>query len=121
MAKILLVEDDTSLRTAYSMILSANKYDLEAACNGKEALDKLKKFSPRLILLDLLMPVMSGLDFLKIYNPKTHSSTGVLLLTNMPSSSDVDQCIKLGVKGVAIKSSLTPTALLELVAENLKS
>jgi thiamine monophosphate synthase len=39
----------------------------------------------------------------------------------MPSSSDVDQCIKLGVKGVAIKSSLTPTAMLELVAENLKS
>jgi CheY-like chemotaxis protein len=121
MAKILLVEDDNSLRTAYSMILSSKKHEVETAINGKEALEKLKSFTPVLILLDLLMPVMGGLDFLKIYKPNNHQSTAVLLFTNMPSSPDVDQTLKLGVKSVTVKSSMTPANLLQLVDEALEN
>jgi len=119
MTKILLVEDDISLRTAYSMILNANKYDVVAATDGQDALNKLKNFKPTMILLDLLMPVMDGLEFLKNYNPADKGAADIILLTNMPSSPDVDQCLKLGVKTVAVKSSLTPSGLLELVKESL--
>jgi DNA-binding response OmpR family regulator len=119
MAKILLVEDDNSLRAAYNMILSSKKHNVLTATNGEKALEKLKTFEPRIILLDLLMPVMGGLDFLKNYKPKNHVSTDVFLLTNMPSSPDVDQCLKLGVKSIAVKSSMTPKGLLELVDQSL--
>jgi CheY-like chemotaxis protein len=121
MADILLVEDDNSLRTAYEMILTSKKHLVETATNGQEALDKLENFKPRLILLDLLMPLMSGLEFLIKYQPKQNPSVDIFLLTNMPSSPEVDQCLKLGVKSVAVKSSLTPSGLINLIDESLKS
>jgi two-component system OmpR family response regulator len=115
MAKILLVEDDISLKSAYTLILSSKKHEVKAAGNGQEALEALKNFTPRIILLDLLMPVMDGLEFLKKYQESKHPVTDILLLTNMPSSPDVDQTLKLGVKSVVVKSSMTPSNLLNLV------
>jgi CheY-like chemotaxis protein len=121
MANVLLIEDDNSLSAAYSIILGSKKHTVETACNGKEALEKLKKVKPEIILLDLLMPVMGGLEFIKKYKPQNHEDVSIILLTNMPSSHEVDQCVKLGVETVVIKSSLTPTALLRLVDKNLKN
>jgi DNA-binding response OmpR family regulator len=120
MAKILLVEDDNSLRTAYEMILTRKNHRVETAINGQEALSKLKGFTPQIVLLDLLMPVMGGLEFLKKYRPKDNPEVAVLLLTNMPSSPEVEQCLKLGVKSTAVKSSMTPGALIDLVEDTLR-
>jgi CheY-like chemotaxis protein len=114
-ANILLVEDDFSLRTAYMTILATQKHNIEQATNGQEAIDKLKKFKPQIILLDLLMPIMGGLGFLKKYDAQQHPDVIVVLLTNMPSSPDVDKCLKLGVRKVAVKSSMAPSDLLSLV------
>jgi CheY-like chemotaxis protein len=121
MSKILLVEDDNSLRNAYDMILRTKNYFVETASNGQEALDKLQHYDPSLILLDLLMPVMDGLEFLENYEPQNNFKAPVLLLTNMPSSPNVTRCMQLGVKKVVIKSSLTPSELLEVVDQNLKN
>jgi two-component system response regulator len=115
MANILLVEDDFSLRTAYMTILATQKHNIEPATNGLEALEKLKKFKPQIILLDLLMPIMGGLNFLKKYNAPQHPEISIVLLTNMPSSPEVDKCLKLGVRKVAVKSSMAPKDLLDLV------
>ena len=65
MADILVVEDDKDLNAAYRIILGKEGHAVETAFNGEEALQKLKSFEPQLILLDLLMPVMGGLEFLK--------------------------------------------------------
>jgi CheY-like chemotaxis protein len=121
MADILLVEDDSSLRSAYKMILTAHGYHVESAANGQEALKILKDFSPRIILLDLLMPVMGGLEFLKKYKRHKDQDVDILLLTNMPSSPEVKQCLKLGVTLTAVKATLTPAALLELIKEVIKA
>jgi CheY-like chemotaxis protein len=120
LANILLVEDDFSLRTAYGTILSTQKHIIEQAHNGKEALEKLHDFKPQLILLDLLMPVMGGLKFLQKYQPAKNPGVDIILLTNMPSSPEVDQCIKLGVKKVAVKSSMAPSDLISLVDNYVK-
>jgi CheY-like chemotaxis protein len=121
LANILLVEDDFSLRTAYGTILATQKHLVEQAHNGKEALEKLQIFKPQLILLDLLMPIMGGLKFLQKYEPAKNPGVNIVLLTNMPSSPEVDQCLKLGVKKVAVKSSMAPSDLINLVNSYLKS
>jgi CheY-like chemotaxis protein len=121
MTDILLVEDDNSLRSAYKTILTTHDYHVESAANGQEALKMLKDFSPRIILLDLLMPVMGGLEFLKKYKRHKDQDVDILLLTNMPSSPEVKQCLKLGVTLTAVKATLTPAALLELIKEVIKA
>jgi CheY-like chemotaxis protein len=120
MANILLVEDDFSLRTAYLTILATKKHNIQQATNGQEAIDKLKTFKPQIILLDLLMPVMGGLSFLKKYDALQHPDVIIVLLTNMPSSPEVDKCLKLGVRQVAVKSSMAPSDLLNLVDGYIK-
>ena len=75
MAKILVVEDDKDLNNAYKIILKHEGHEVVGVFDGKEALDKIKDFSPDLILLDLLMPVMGGLEFLQNWQ-KTGSCSG---------------------------------------------
>jgi CheY-like chemotaxis protein len=60
---ILIVDDDSDIREAFSQILEFEGYMVATASNGKEALEKLKQFKPSLILLDLMMPVMNGKQF----------------------------------------------------------
>jgi two-component system response regulator VicR len=65
MAKILIVEDERTLNEAYELILKKQGHDVEVAYNGDEALQVFKKHEPELILLDLRMPKMDGVEFLK--------------------------------------------------------
>jgi CheY-like chemotaxis protein len=121
MARILIVEDDQALNSAYQTILEASKHTVETAYNGKEALQKLKSYKPELILLDLLMPVMTGLQFLRKYPPKKHDGVAVLLFTNMETSPGIDEAYELGIKNVVVKSMTSPSELAKLVEETLKS
>jgi len=65
MAKILIVDDDPDIRIAISTILKSRSYDVIEACNGEEALVKIKEDKPDLMLLDLLMPKMDGFGVVK--------------------------------------------------------
>ena len=68
-AKILIVEDDIDLNSAYNTILSSVGYEVSSAQNGQEALDEIEKNGhPRIMFLDLRMPVMDGIEFLKRYD-----------------------------------------------------
>jgi DNA-binding response OmpR family regulator len=62
--KILLVEDEESLRLLYEEELKAEGYEVVTAGNGKEALQQLKGIKPDLIILDIVMPVMDGMETL---------------------------------------------------------
>src|SRR5512146_3119469 len=62
--RILVVEDDADIRSVLCEILRDHGFDVAAACNGRDALDQLRRGArPSLILLDLMMPIMSGADF----------------------------------------------------------
>src|SRR5947209_11668889 len=97
MANILVVEDDKDLNNAYKIILESEGYTVEAAFNGQEALKKLENFEPDLILLDLLMPIMGGLEFLQHYDlVHQHQDVKVLIFTNMENSPEVTEAYDLG-------------------------
>jgi CheY-like chemotaxis protein len=121
-ARILVVEDDHDLNNAYCVILKNEGHEVASAFDGKEALAKLKGFSPDLILLDLLMPVMGGLEFLQRYDLiKTHSNVKVLIFTNMENSPEVNEAYKLGAHRCIIKSWTAPHNLSHVVNQALSA
>jgi DNA-binding NtrC family response regulator len=121
-ARILIVEDDRDLNGAYTTILQSVGHEVEVAFDGKEALQKLKKFDAELILLDLLMPIMGGLEFLQQYELlKAHPNVKVLIFTNMENSPEVTEAYKLGAHRCIIKSWTAPHNLAKVVSDTLNN
>lgn len=122
MANILIVEDDRDLNNAYRIILENEGYQVASAYDGKEALEKLKTFEPHLILLDLLMPIMGGLEFLQHYDlVNNHPDVKVLIFTNMENSPEVNEAYKLGAARCIIKSWTAPHNLAKVVSDTLQN
>lgn len=122
MANILIVEDDKDLNNAYKIILSNEGHAVVSAFNGQEALKKLKDFEPQLILLDLLMPIMGGLEFLEKFDLKgAHPNVKVLIFTNMENSPEVTKAYALGAHRCIIKSWTAPHNLAKVISEALES
>lgn len=122
MAKILIVEDDHDLNNAYSVILKHEGYEVETAFNGKEGLVKLKNFKPDLVLLDLLMPIMGGLEFLQKWDESgKRKNEKILIFTNMENSPEVNQAYKLGASRCIIKSWTAPHNLAKVISDTLKT
>ena len=120
MARILVVEDDRDLNNAYQIILNNEGHEVVTAFDGKQALAKIKGFSPDLILLDLLMPIMGGLEFLQHYDlVEAHPKVKVLIFTNMENSPEVTEAYKLGVHRCIIKSWTAPHNLARVVTDAL--
>ena len=121
MADILIVEDDKDLNAAYKVILESEKHKVKTAFNGQEALKLLKDYTPDLILLDLLMPIMGGLELLEKYELKDHPKVRVLIFTNMENSPEVTKAYNLGATRCIIKSWTAPQNLNKVVNETLKA
>lgn len=122
MANILLIEDDNSIREAFSIILDLHKHHVTTAANGKIGIALCNENTYDLILLDIMMPVMDGLEFLKEYTSLYQDvSTKVILMSNLSSGTELSTVKEYGVEKVVLKSSLTPTLLLQTVEEVLAS
>jgi two-component system sensor histidine kinase/response regulator len=122
MANILLVEDDKDLIEAYAIVLQSAKHKIKKAYNGKEALLAVKEFSPDLILLDLLMPIKSGKEFLKEYKQdKKAKDVKVIVFSNLQDSNELEEVYNLGANRYIIKSWTGPHGLLKIVDEVLAS
>lgn len=115
MSRILVVEDNDILSNAYKQILEKQKHDVRVAYNGKEALEKVTKSEPDVIFLDLLMPVMSGLDFLRKYDLTKHPKVKVIILSNLDTDSDIEEAVALGASKYILKAHATPSQLSMLV------
>lgn len=121
MADILIVEDDKDLNNAYKIILENEGHKVISVFNGQEALKALKDFEPQLILLDLLMPVMGGLEFLQEYDLDKHAKVKVLIFTNMENSPEVNEAYDLGAHRCIIKSWTAPQNLTHVIDEAIGS
>lgn len=120
MAKIFIVEDDQDLNFAYKMILTKEKHVVETAFNGDDALQKLDHFEPDLILLDLLMPVKSGVEFLQEYDVvRDHPSVKVLIFTNLEHAAEIHEAFRLGADQCVIKAWTAPQGLIKVVNDIL--
>jgi len=121
MARILIVEDDRVLSAAYKMILEKEGHEVAIAFDGQEALDKTETFKAKIILLDLLMPRMSGLDFLQKFDLLTkHPETIVVILSNIGDEKEVERAMKLGAYKYVIKAHASPADLSQLVNHLIK-
>ncbi|HEV7951803.1 MAG TPA: response regulator [Candidatus Saccharimonadales bacterium] len=115
---ILVVEDDTLLNDAYKMILESNGHATRTAYDGKEALKLVKEQEPDIIFLDLRMPVMDGIEFLKEYQPqKNHKHVKVIVFSNYDMQQEVDQAYALGAERYVLKAWASPKELLKLVED----
>lgn len=117
MAHILIVEDDPALQEAYSFLLSSVGHDVASAYNGEEGLVLTKEQTFEIILLDMHMPVVDGLQFLRKYQSARPPETKIIIFSNMAEPEINAQAIKLGADRCVLKSSMTPRTMVELITE----
>lgn len=114
--KILVVEDERDLNDAYKMILESQNYDVATAFNGQEALEYIEKNGdPAVILLDLRMPVMNGIEFLEAYEAPQHPDTTIILFSNYEAQKEVDEAFELGAERYVLKALISPKELIRTV------
>ncbi len=105
--KILLVEDDEALAGVYKSRLEIEGFETAWAANGEEALSEAVRFKPDLILLDAMMPKISGFDVLDILrNTPETSNVHVIMLTALSQPKDKERAESLGVDDYLVKSQV---------------
>ena len=122
MAKILVVEDGIFLRDLYKQILEAEKYSVDVAVDGVQALNMLLKGGYSLVLLDIKLPKMDGLTVLeKLHEQAPQQANGpVFILTCDDAETSRLQGMKLGATKYLIKSNITPGQLVQEVKKTLE-
>lgn len=121
MAKILLVDDDPLLVRMYQKKLQNDGFIVAVADNGIEGLLQVASFRPDLILLDIMMPKMNGLEVLqKLKENRDTQNIPVVLLTNVGASDeDTERGLELGAVAYLVKASNRPKVVVEKVKEIL--
>jgi DNA-binding response OmpR family regulator len=110
--RLLLVEDDRFLRRACEVSLKQRGFAVTSAVDGEEGLRLARSERPDLILLDMLMPKLSGLDVLKaLRSDATTRGLRVLVLSNSSREQDVQEVTRLGIEGYLVKSNLSLQSL----------
>lgn len=115
MAKILLVEDEPSIRDLYSRQLTKAGHLVIAAEDGTKGLEQLKTTVFDILLLDIMLPGLNGLQVLREFKSLNPSApTKVILLTNLGQDTVIKEGFSLGANAYLIKASYTPD---QVVAE----
>lgn len=116
MSRVLIVEDNDLLGSAYKMILDKNGHTTLVASDGVQGLAQAKDFKPQIILLDLLMPHMSGIEFLQHYDViEEHKDVRVIILTNLGENKQVKEALDLGAHSYILKAHASPQQLAAIV------
>lgn len=121
MAKILIVEDEKLLNEAYELVLKREGYNVHSAFNGEEALKVFDDFKPDLVLLDLRMPKVDGVEFLKRLKPaENYPDTKILVFSNYDEHSEIDSAFRYGATRYILKAWSSPRELVKVVKETLE-
>jgi CheY-like chemotaxis protein len=118
--KILIIEDESVLRRLLVMSLRGEGYNVYEAEDGKEGLKLALKRKPQLILLDIIMPGMNGMEMLRLLRAdKWGKSAHVVLLTNLGEADSIEKAKTLGVSDYMVKSDWSLDELTENVGQRL--
>ena len=120
MTKVLVVEDDRQVSSMYKNMLIMSGYDVKTAADGEEGLVIVRSWLPELILLDVLIPKINGLDVLKqLKADKNTQKIPVVVMTNLSAIEDEEAALALGAEKYIIKSEYEPKQISGMVAEVL--
>lgn len=120
--RILLVEDDTGLAAVYKQRLEVEGFLVEHVPNGEDALSATIKFKPDLILLDVMMPKISGIDVLDILrNTPQTAKIKVVMLTALGQPQDIEKAKALGVDDYMIKSQVALSDVVARIKQHLSA
>lgn len=120
--RILFVEDDNELASVYIMRLEAEGLEVKRVDNGEDALAIAKNYRPDLVLLDAMMPKISGFDVLDILrNTPETANYKIVMLTALSQDSDKKRAEDLGVDEYLVKSQVVLGEVIERIKNHLKS
>ena len=115
---VLLVDDDGRLVKMLTFLFMANGFKLERAKNGIDGLEVLKRIKPEAIILDIMMPVMNGFEFLgKIKEDASLKNIPVIVLSALPSTDNQEKALSLGAYDYMVK----PFKSSELIKKTLEA
>ena len=115
--KILLIDDDPGLVQLYSTVFSSVGFNFSIAQGGAEGLEKAKMEHPDLILLDIMLPDINGLEVLKRLkqDPQTANTT-VWMMTNLAEQLNQETASSLGATGYLVKAETSPKAVCDKIS-----
>lgn len=120
MTKVVIVEDDIPLAEMYKFKLDGAGFVCEIALDGATGLELIKKSKPDLVLLDLMLPQMTGGDVLKhMRASEWGKNIKVIVLTNVSEAEAPDELHKLGIERYLVKANNTPSQVIEFVNQAL--
>lgn len=118
--KILLVEDDDALASVYQTRLEAEGFSIRRVPNGEDALAAALEYKPDLILLDVMMPKVSGFDVLDILrNTPETTNVKIIMLTALSQDTDRERAESLGVDDYLVKSQVVIADVVEKIKAHL--
>ncbi len=117
--KILLVEDNVNIRDLYRIALVDKQYTVEVAGDAQAMYELLKTYLPDCVLLDIMLPGVSGLEILK--ELRTNPERGcmdakIVILTNLAQRSATENAISNGADGYIVKADILPKELPDVIA-----
>ena len=120
--KILFIEDESALQKTFGDMLTQEGYEMISALDGETGLRLAREEKPDLILLDLVLPKVHGLDVLKKLkeDPETRQIP-VIILTNLEDMESIEKALSLGATTFLVKASYTLEEVLEKIEKALKS
>ena len=121
MNKILIVEDDDFLRSLAVTKLEKEGFVVTMAADGQSGLASVTADKPDLIILDLMLPVMSGFDVLKqLKSDDATKDIKVIVFSNLGEESDIKTCLDLGANDYLVKANFTLDELVDKIKGMLK-
>jgi DNA-binding response OmpR family regulator len=119
--KVLLVEDDMPMVKMYTTRLMRENLEVQVAYDGEEALKKAMEWLPDLVVLDLMIPKIGGMEVLEqLHADQRTKDLPVIILSNLSQDQDIERAQQLGAKEFLIKANFTPSQVIEKIKEHLK-
>lgn len=120
MARVLIVEDDPVMQKMYRRVFEFEGFEVVQAFDGKVGVEQTKVAAPDMILLDIMMPVISGLQALDMIkaDPMTERIP-VMVFTNLASKQDAESVLSKGAVACVHKSQVNPKQVVQMVRDEL--
>jgi len=120
MKTIIFIEDERALQTTFQNILKQEGYNVVPALDGKEGLKLVKDKKPDLVLLDLILPKIDGIEVLReVKKNEETKEIPVIVLTNLEELKKIEEALELGAKTYLIKANYTVEEVIEKIKKIL--